>query len=109
MTVSPIQEDGIIWRNFVEIPARRKHRWSPESFNPAASGNPFAGLFLHHTLFYFDQKVLKVVNAFEVEGHLTKPDSGKMVMRISHSRYHRPATEIDNARIPANILLRLAI
>jgi len=62
MTVSPSRKDGIIWRNFVGGPQRvGKHGGVQESFKSSHGPvTPFAGLFLN-TVFYFGQKVLKVV------------------------------------------------
>ena len=98
MTVGAIEKDGIVWRNLVEVRARRKHRRLPESFDPTAAGDPLARLCLINSRLNFRQKIFEAGDAFEVERHLAKADSGKMMMRVSHSRHHRLAVEIDDAR-----------
>ena len=109
MSVSSAEKYRIVWRDFVEVPTRRKHRRRPESFNPAAPGYPFARLFLIDALFNFGEKILKAGDAFKVERHLAKADAGKMMMRVSHSRHQRFAIQIDDARFRAHVFLRLAI
>src|SRR6185503_13294051 len=107
--VSTIQKDGVVWRDLVEVPTRRKNRWSPKGFNPPATSYPLARLFLIDALFHFCQKRFEAGDAFKVERNLPKADAGKMMMRVSHSRHHRSAVEIDDAGSLPDVVLRRAI
>src|SRR5205823_12733233 len=48
MSVCAREKNRISGRDFVEIFARRKPRWFPESFDPAAPRDPFTALSLRH-------------------------------------------------------------
>src|ERR1700686_912609 len=109
MAVCSLQDQWIIRRDFVEIPACRKDRRRPESLDPPASGNPLAGLCLIDSCFDLREEILKVGDAFQVQRHLAKADSGQMVMRVSHSRQYRRTVQIYNSRVRALILLRLGV
>ncbi len=98
VAVGAIEKDWIVWRDLIEVPARRENWRRPESFNPTAAGDPFARLFLIDALFNFREKIFEAVDAFEVERDFAKADSGKMMMRVSESRQHRLAGQIDDAR-----------
>src|SRR3989442_1353273 len=103
MAVRAVEENRIARGDLVEVPAGGKHWGLPESFDPAAARDPFARTLLTNTFLNFCQKLLKTVDAFQIQVHLAKADAGKMMMSVSHSRHHRLAIQIDDARSFANI------
>ncbi len=62
VTVGASENHGIVGRDFVEIPTRRKHRRLPVSFDPSASGYPFAGLCLVDACFHLREKVFEAAS-----------------------------------------------
>src|SRR5882757_7180908 len=78
MPVSAHEYHRIVRCNFVEVPASRKHRRLPESFDPATSRYPFARLSLINARLNLCEEVLQVGDAFEVERHLALAHSLQM-------------------------------
>ena len=109
MPVSSPQKDRIVGRYFVQIPTGGKHWRLPESFNPSATGNPFAGLCLIDARFYFGQKVLEVGDAFEIQIPLALPHADEVIMRVRQAGQNRGATKIDHARFRSPVSPRLRV
>src|SRR5687767_5828597 len=80
VTVGARKYDRIIGGNLIELSARWKYRRLPESFDPAASGDPFAAACLVHPRFNSGQKFFQAVNTFEVQRHLSKANPGQMLV-----------------------------
>ena len=66
MTVRSFQENRIFRRDLVEIFARRKRGRFPESLDPTATGDPFAGFGLRDARFYFGEKIFARVGSFKI-------------------------------------------
>src|SRR5689334_18781376 len=94
MTIRPSEKDRLVGRDFVQILASRELRRFPKGFDPAATGDPFAGLGFGDALFHPRQEIVEGVGAFEIQSQLAFADSENMAMRISEAWDHGPAMEI---------------
>src|SRR5438067_1178157 len=97
MSVRARQKHRIVWRDFVQVPTRRKHRRLPEGFDPAAACYPLSWLRFIDALFHLGEKSFEVRDAFEIQIHLALADAYEVIMRIGHSRHDRLAVQIDDA------------
>ena len=109
MPVCSPENHRIIRRNLVEVPARRKHRRRPESFNPATARDPFPRLCLIDSGFYLREKILEIGDSFEVQRHLAKANALQVVMRIGQPRHHCRPVQIHDSRIRALIFLHVGV
>ena len=85
MSVSASENHRIVWRDLVQIPARRKHRRLPVCFDPATAGDPLARFCLVHARLHFREQIFETRRAFEVQRHLTKSDTGEMLVCVCES------------------------
>ena len=74
--------------------------------DPAAACDPLAGLGLIDARFHFREQIFETCRAFEVECHLALADPGEMLVRVSETRQHRVAFQIDDTRVWSNQFLR---
>ena len=77
--------------------ARRKQRRFPEGLDPAAVGDPFAGLSFCDALFHIREKIFPRVRPFEIQIHLALTNSEDVAMRIGHAGHDCVTAQIDNA------------
>ena len=109
MAVRAFEDHRIVGGNFVQIRARGKHRRLPESLNPAAAGDPFAGLCLIDARFNFGEKVFQAGDAFKIQGQLAKANAREMMVCVGQTRHDCRAVQIDNARVLACELFHCGI
>src|SRR6266496_2877532 len=98
MSIRARQKHRIVRRDFVQVPARRKHRRLPKRFDPAAACYPLSGLRSFDPLFHLGEKSFKVRDAFEIQIHLALTDTDEVIMSISHPGHDCLAVQIDDAR-----------
>jgi len=78
-------------------------------FDPAAAGDPFAGLCLIHSCFHFREEIFETRRAFEIECHLTLADTREVLVGVSETGQSCAAFQIDDARAWTNELLRRCV
>src|SRR6266404_8341242 len=109
MTIGAREKNRIVLRDFVELRARRKLRWFPKCFDPAAARDPFATFGLRNALLNPGEKIFERVRPFEIQFHLALADSENMAMRIGETRHDRFAAKIDDARFVTAKFSRLFV
>src|ERR1700682_645982 len=63
MTIGARKKNRIVRRYFVQVQARRKNLWFPESLDPTPARDPLAGRRLPDALFHFREKILEAGRA----------------------------------------------
>ena len=101
MTIGAREKNWIVQRDFVEVFSRRELRRFPESFDPAAPGDPFAALSLGDARFNLCEETFEGVRPFKIEAHLPLANPEDVAMRIGEARDDRFAAKIEDARFVA--------
>ena len=101
MTIGAREKNWIVQRDFVEVFSRRELRRFPESFDPAAPGDPVAALSLGDARFNLCEEIFEGACPFKIEAHLPLANPEDVAMRIGKARDDRFAAEIDDARFVA--------
>src|SRR5207247_5315670 len=103
------EKKRVVGRDLVEISPRRKLRRFPEGLDPAAAGDPFAGLSFSDALFHLCQEIFERVGALEIQSHLALADSKNVTMRIRETWSDGFAGKIDDACFVAPEFLRISV
>src|SRR5947199_9507395 len=101
MTIGAREKNRISGRDFVEIFSRRELRRFPESFDPAAPGDPFTALSLGDARFNLCEETFEGVCPLKIEAHLPLANPEDVAMRIGEAGHDRFAAKIEDARFVA--------